>query len=85
MAAVNRGLGVSIESKAEKKDSQSLGDRVINSASLRTCRARSCPALNRKALTERPAVAAARTINSLISGEVRRSMRSDVRFAEDIA
>src|SRR3990172_3604581 len=76
MAADNFGLRLSALSNAFAKAFQSREVRVIISLSARICLARSWAAPSRKALTDIPAVEAARTINSLMSGDVRRSMRS---------
>ena len=76
MAAASFGLGFSVLSKALTKAFQSREVNVMDSFSVRICLARSCAAPNKKALTVRPAVEAARTISYLISGEVRRSIRS---------
>src|SRR3972149_4195390 len=76
MAADNFGLRLPALSKALTKAFQSREVNVIISLSARICFARSCAVPSRKALTDIPAVEAARTINCLISGDVRRSMRS---------
>src|SRR3990172_4239176 len=85
MAADNFGLRLSALSRALAKAFQSREVSLIISLSARICLARSWAVPSRKALTDIPAVEAARMINFLISGDVRRSMRSWVRADVGIA